>query len=68
MKNENKILSGDNMNRFIEWFYEMETNELVIKINEYATKNNLKIISLSTTNNLHGAIVLFEGEKPRYRW
>lgn len=56
------------MNRFIEWFYEFEIDKLVIRINEYAIKNNLKIISLSTNDNLHGAIVLFEGEKPKYRW
>ena len=56
------------MNRFIENFYESTMSELVEKINEYAIKNNLKIISISADDNLHGAIVLFEGEKPRYKW
>lgn len=56
------------MNRFVESFYELEISKLVTKINEYAIKNNLKIISLSTNDNLHGAIVLFEGEKPKYGW
>lgn len=56
------------MNRFIEWFYQREISELVDEINEYAIKNNLKIISISANDNLHGAIVLFEGEKPRYKW
>lgn len=54
------------MSRFVENFYELETNNLVETINEYATKNDLKIISLSTNDNLHGAIVLFEGKKPKY--
>lgn len=66
--NKNKILNGESMNRFVESFYEFEMSKLVTKINEYAIKNNLKIISLSTNNNLHGAIVLFEGEKPKYKW
>lgn len=56
------------MNRFIENFYELTMSVLVEKINEYATKNNLKIISISANDNLHGAIVLFEGEKPKYKW
>lgn len=56
------------MNRFLEWFYERETTDLVNKINEYAERNNLKIISLNTTERLLGAIVLFEGEKPKYKW
>ena len=56
------------MDRFIEWFYESDTTELVDKINEYARRNNLQIISLNTNDVLHGAIVLFEGEKPKYRW
>lgn len=56
------------MNRFVEWFYELETPQLVKEINEYATKNNLKIISISANDNLYGAIVLFEGEKPKYKW
>lgn len=52
------------MNRFVRWFYERETDDLVNRINEYAKRNNLQIISLNTNDNLHGAIVLFEGEKP----
>ena len=35
---ENKILNGDYMNRFLDWFYECETSELVNRINEYAKK------------------------------
>ena len=59
------------MNRFLEWFYEREATNLVSKINEYAEKNNLKIISFNATKSLLGAIgaiVLFEGEKPKYKW
>ena len=56
------------MSRFLEWFYERETTELVDKINKYAKRNNLQIISLNTNDVLHGAIVLFEGEEPIYRW
>ena len=56
------------MNRFVECFYEMRINKLVEKINEYAERNNLRIISLSASDNLHGAVVLFEGKKPEYRW
>ena len=67
--NKNKILNGDVfMSRFLEWFYERETANLVNRINGYAERNNLKIISLNTTDSLLGAIVLFEGEKPKYRW
>jgi hypothetical protein len=56
------------MRRFVKSFYEFSATELIKKINEYATENNLEIISLSTNDNLHGAIVLFEGEKPKYVW
>ncbi len=56
------------MNRFVEWFYEIEPNILVDTINKYASNNNLQIISLSTNDNLHQAIVLFEGERPKYKW
>lgn len=56
------------MNRFVKSFYELETHKLVKIINEYATKNDLEIISLSTNDNLHGAIVLFEGKKPKHVW
>ena len=52
------------MNRFLRWFYEFETSRLVNKINDYAEENNLKIISLTTTYDQRGAIVLFEGQKP----
>lgn len=55
------------MNRFIEWFCEERTSKLVESINKYARKNNLKIISISANDSLHGAIVLFEGEKPKYK-
>ena len=54
------------MDRFVQWFYEIDTHKLVEKINEYAQKNNLRIISLTTNDNQHGAIVLFEGNKPRW--
>jgi hypothetical protein len=57
-----------NMSRFVKSFYELEIPKLVETINEYATENNLEIISLSTNDNLHGAIVLFEGKKPKYVW
>ena len=53
------------MNRFLSWFYEYETSELVDRINEYAERHGLKIISISTNANQHGAIVLFEGNKPK---
>ncbi len=56
------------MNRFLSWFYEYETSKLVNRINEYAERHGLKIISISTNENQHGAIVLFEGNKPRYDW
>lgn len=56
------------MNRFLEWFYESETSRLVNRINEYAEKSNLQIISLTTNENQHGAIVLFEGKKPKWKW
>lgn len=68
MANKNKILKGDYMNRFLSWFYEYETSKLVNRINEYAERHGLKIISISTNENQHGAIVLFEGNKPRYDW
>ena len=48
------------MDRFLRWFYETDTIELVYKINQYAEENKLKIISLTTTDNQCGAIVLFE--------
>lgn len=54
------------MNRFLRWFYEYNTSDLVDGINEYAKSNNLTIISLSTTDDQHGAIVLFEGHKPMW--
>lgn len=54
------------MGRFLEWFYEGETTDLVNKINEYAERHNLKIISLNTSEYLCDAIVLFEGEKPKH--
>lgn len=54
------------MDRFLRWFYDCETRKLVDRINEYAEDNKLKIISLTTNDNQHGAIVLFEGKKPRY--
>ena len=54
------------MNRFLKHFYELDTHELVDEINEYAKKNNLQIISLNTNDKQHGAIVLFEGNKPRW--
>lgn len=54
------------MNRFLKWFYELKTTTLVDEINEYAEENNLQIISLTTDESQHGAIVLFEGQKPEY--
>lgn len=56
------------MSRFVKSFYELEIHKLVETINEYATENDLEIISLSTNDSLHGAIVLFEGKKPKYIW
>ena len=56
------------MSRFVKSFYELRIHKLVEEINEYAVKNDLEIISLSTNDDLHGAIVLFEGEKPKYVW
>lgn len=56
------------MKRFLEWFYEYETSTLVNRINEYAEKNGLQIISVATNDNQHGAVVLFEGEKPKHNW
>lgn len=54
------------MDRFLKWFYEYETYKLVDRINKYVEDNELKIISLTTTSDQHGAIVLFEGKKPLY--
>jgi hypothetical protein len=54
------------MIRFVKWFYEFEVCGLVNKINKYAEDNNLTIISLATNTDQHGAIVLFEGNKPRW--
>lgn len=54
------------MDRFLKWFYNWTTSDLVNEINEYAEQNNLKIISLTVNDDLHGAIVLFEGKTPRY--
>lgn len=56
------------MKRFLEWFYERETSDLVKRINEYAEKHNLQIISVTTNENQHGAIVLFDGEQPKWKW
>lgn len=56
------------MKRFLEWFYEYETTDLVKRINEYTEKHNLQIISITTNANQHGAIVLFEGEEPKCKW
>ena len=56
------------MKRFLEWFYKQDSTELVNRINEYAEKNNLQIISVSADETLQGAIVLFEGEKPKWKW
>ena len=56
------------MKRFLEWFYEVDASKLVERINKYAEKNNLLIISLTATENQHGAIVLFEGKRPAYKW
>ena len=52
------------MNRFLKSFHEFHTLTLVDEINEYAKENNLKIISLTSDETLHSAIVLFEGDKP----
>ena len=68
MSPKNKIINGDYMNRFLEWFYEDNTPKLIRRINEFAKKYNLQIISITTDENQHGAIVLFEGEEPKYRW
>ena len=56
------------MKRFLEWFYTYETSELVKRINEYAEKHGLQIISVATNENQHGAVVLFEGEEPKWKW
>lgn len=48
------------MKRFVRSFYEFGVIELVEKINAYAERYNLEIISLSASNDLHGAIVVFE--------
>lgn len=56
------------MKRFLEWFYERKTTELVNRINEYAEKHNLQIISVTTDEILHAAVVLFEGTKPKHKW
>lgn len=53
------------MDRFVEWFVELDSNKLVSNINKYAAIHNLKIISFSTNNDLSRAIVLFEGIKPK---
>ena len=55
------------MNRFVEYFFEYETSKLINEINAYAKRNGLQIISLSTNDDLHGAIVLFEGNA-KYGW
>lgn len=54
------------MKRFVKWFFEFKQSELADKINKYADDNNLTIISFATNDDQHGAIVLFEGNKPRY--
>lgn len=54
------------MKRFVKWFFEFKQSELADKINKYAEDNNLTIISFSTNGDQNGAIVLFEGYKPRY--
>ena len=51
------------MKRFVKWFYEFEISVLVNRINKYAEQENLTIISLATTADQHGAIVLFESNK-----
>lgn len=56
------------MKRFLEWFYEGETSKLVMRINEYAEKHNLQIISITTNERMSGALVLFEGESPKWKW
>ena len=56
------------MNRFVECFYGTRMDKLVEKINRYAERNNLRIISLSASDNLYGAVVLFEGKKLEYIW
>ena len=56
------------MNRFLEWFYEVDPSKLVERINKYAEKHNLQIVSITTNENQYGAIVLFEGLQPKYRW
>lgn len=56
------------MSRFVKSFYELGIHKLVEEINKYTTENDLEIISLSASDDLHGAIVLFEGEKPKYVW
>lgn len=55
-------------NRFVEAFYECKISDLVRVINSYSENNNLKIISVSVGENLKGAIVLFEGNQPQYKW
>ena len=54
------------MDRFLKWFYEFKTSELVNEINKYAEKHGLKIISVTSDASQNGAIVLFEGNKPIY--
>lgn len=51
------------MNRFVKSFYAGDMHELAERINQYAERNSLLIISLSMDNNMKGAIVVFEGKK-----
>ena len=52
------------MKRFVKSFYEFSLSEIIDKINKYAERYDLEIITLSASNDLHGAIVLFESKKP----
>ena len=53
------------MKRFVKSFYEFSVIDIVEKINNYAERYNLEIISLSANDDLHGAIVLFEDKRSK---
>ena len=53
------------MKRFVKSFYEFSLIDIVEKINAYAERYNLEIISLSANNDLHGALVVFEDKSSK---
>ena len=42
-------------------------NSLIVLTNTQK-KHDLQIISVATNENQHGAVVLFEGNEPKYKW